>query len=308
MLFGAVHFLLLGGAEHPLARYYPSCVTEALPPEDGLWSHFKNFCSTRSAAIQQILETRRTQTNEIGRSGLLVPAFAYVAALFPGSTWRLVEIGASAGLNLNWDAYGYRIGDASLPAAISTGIDLTLTTRLKAATPLLPATLSSLSESMAMRIGVEMHPVDLASPEDRRWLQALVWPDRPDRIRSLSHAIRIAESHPPPLHPGNGVAILPDLLASTPNGVLPLIFHSFVRYQFTKPEIAQFDNTLKEFGRTRPLAHLAIEWTGTADPTIELAVYRHGAVRFYLLGTCHPHGDWLAWRASGTQTLRTGYY
>src|SRR5581483_6688897 len=43
LLMAASHYLLLTGAEHPLRRYYASCVPDPLPPE-GAFPHFRDFC------------------------------------------------------------------------------------------------------------------------------------------------------------------------------------------------------------------------------------------------------------------------
>ena len=51
------------------------------------------------------------QTNEIARSAMLLPGFLTVAHE-TGLPLELVEIGASAGLNLLFDRFHYRYGDA----------------------------------------------------------------------------------------------------------------------------------------------------------------------------------------------------
>src|SRR4029079_13903824 len=50
------------------------------------------------------------QTNEVGRSAILMPGYAEIARR-TGLPLRVLELGASAGLNLNWDRYAYRYGE-----------------------------------------------------------------------------------------------------------------------------------------------------------------------------------------------------
>ncbi len=67
-LFGAVHALLLGGADHPLARYYPSIADDAaLPPEEA-GPALLDFCTTFAHALAAIIETRLVQTNVVKRA------------------------------------------------------------------------------------------------------------------------------------------------------------------------------------------------------------------------------------------------
>ncbi len=65
--------------------------------------------SSRSidSEIAALIETRVTNTNEVGRSAVLHPGFRAVAAE-AGAPLNLIEIGPSAGLNLIWDRYGVR--------------------------------------------------------------------------------------------------------------------------------------------------------------------------------------------------------
>ncbi len=139
------------------------------------------------AAVLEVLRTRRTQTNEAARCALLLPALAALAARSPGPL-ALVEIGASAGLCLLYDSWRYRyttdaevhqVGDPHSPVTLACAVSG-------------PAPLPQAVPSITWRAGLDLHPVDPADPEERRWLQCLVWPEHVERAERLSAALDLA--------------------------------------------------------------------------------------------------------------------
>src|SRR5262249_32515842 len=107
VLLAAVHHLLLGGLDHPLAAVYAG-ESDADPAP-----LFRDVCLSRRDAVLELLATRRTQTNECARSAALVPALAWVAQRVPGPL-ALVDVGASAGLNLLCDRYRIDYGPSGV--------------------------------------------------------------------------------------------------------------------------------------------------------------------------------------------------
>src|SRR4051812_38684697 len=98
LLLAAVHYLVLGGLDHPLAAVYGG-QSDADPVP-----LFHDLCLSHRAEILELLSNRNVQTNEVGRSAFLGPALA-VAADRIGAPLALVDVGASAGLNLRCDRY-----------------------------------------------------------------------------------------------------------------------------------------------------------------------------------------------------------
>src|SRR5581483_9734788 len=96
--------LLLTGAEHPLRRYYASCVPDPLPPE-GAFPHFRDFCLANETAMRELIATRLVQTNEVGRSACLLPAFSVASQREGDAPLAVVDFGCSAGLNLLFDRF-----------------------------------------------------------------------------------------------------------------------------------------------------------------------------------------------------------
>ena len=110
LLFAAVHFLLLQGLSDPLSQFYPSLTDKARAPE-GAYPAFREFCLRNATALHHLLTTRRVQTNEVQRSTYLFLVFSIIDRFIAGRPLALIEIGASAGLNLLCDKYGYRYGE-----------------------------------------------------------------------------------------------------------------------------------------------------------------------------------------------------
>ena len=55
-------------------------------------------------SLLALLQTRRVQTNDCGRSAIIGPALTWVAEQLPGP-YCLVDVGASAGINLLCERY-----------------------------------------------------------------------------------------------------------------------------------------------------------------------------------------------------------
>src|SRR5215470_16613398 len=79
LLLGAVHFLLLRGAKGPLTRFYPSVGGSASAETEDPFPAFRAFVLSHRDSIAPLIETRVTNTNEIGRSALLHPGFRMIA-------------------------------------------------------------------------------------------------------------------------------------------------------------------------------------------------------------------------------------
>ncbi len=106
LMFGAVQYMLMDGEDGELARHYPSIVEDPIPPA-GVGPKFRSFVLAHEEEIVEVGKTRYTQTNECRRCVALLPMV--MMAGFPA--FHLIDVGASAGLNLGLDRYGYRYND-----------------------------------------------------------------------------------------------------------------------------------------------------------------------------------------------------
>jgi hypothetical protein len=295
MLLAAVHYLLLRGARHPLRRLYPSLepaggVREPAAGSEDPFPAFRDFCLAHASEIAALLATRRVQTNEVGRSACLLPAFNHVASI-SNAALALIEIGASAGLNLLCDRYHYDYGDLGTAGDPAAGVRLRCEVGGGNRPPVeaVPA--------IAFRAGCDVNVIDVTDADERLWLRALVWPEHAERAANLEAAMEVARSAPPLLLEGDGVELLPSLLEMAPADLTVCIFHSFVFNQMPAERIARFYEILAEQARKCPIFDLSFEHRpGTlGNPTIEMARCVRGEWRRAVLARCHPHGSSMEW-------------
>ena len=276
LLLAAAHHLLLAGAEHPVAGSYPS-LGGCRPPDPGLGARFCDFVLANADSIRALVRARRTQTNEVGRCTGLVLGLA----LLPPPI-ALIDVGASAGLNLNLDRYAYDYGPAG---RIETrGAEVVLRCAVRGGRVPLPAA----PPAIAWRAGIDLNPLDAADPETGRWLEALVWPEDTDRARVLRAALAVARRHPPRVRRGDAVELLPAVAAEAPGGATLTVVHTNVIGYLGRAERARFAERCRELGARV----LSLEFpVGAADAHNRLELDGR------LLALADQHGRWIEWAA-----------
>lgn len=180
--FGAVHTLLLAGTEHPLADYYPSLRGESALPAPDAGPALTAFAHEHADEIRRLLQARLVQTNHVQRAVGLRLGLAAVAPQVDNTPVHLLEIGSSAGLVLRQHAYGYHLGGRSFGDRRSP-VQLTTEWRSTAPVPdldVVPVTAST--------TGIDLNPMNPADEDDRRWLEALVWPENRQQAELLRTA------------------------------------------------------------------------------------------------------------------------
>ena len=104
-LCGGLHFLVRSGAAPRLAACYPP---NPIPDEAALGAALDATLREASDALLPWLGNP-PQTNEVGRSTVLIAGLLAIADRFPQPV-ELLELGASAGLNLLLEFYSYDLG------------------------------------------------------------------------------------------------------------------------------------------------------------------------------------------------------
>jgi len=256
-------------------------------------SELRAFLKRRGGEVGDVMRSRRTQTNEVGRCAVLLPAF-------PSGPLALVEVGASAGLCLLLDRFYYDFGSTPIGEASSP---VHLRCMVAGPVPLPPAV-----PQVVWRRGLDASPVNVHDDDAIRWLRACVWPDHPERRRRLEGAIELARADPPAVSAGDLVDDLPGVLAEVPGDAQLVVFHSAV-LNYVSPDRRQaFADVLADVSKRRDVVWLSNEAPGVIPEMTALAPslgehrfllgrtqFTNGRRRDELLAFAHPHGADLTW-------------
>jgi len=284
-LLGSVHRLVLEGAAPRLALHYPSVGGDGDPV--AAWPALRDVLTEHGTRLRALLH-QPPQTNEVGRAAVLAGGLAHVVA-WRDRPVRLVEIGASGGLNLRADRFrvesadGLGVGPPDSPVVLRAA--------WTGATP--P---SGPAPRVVERLGCDLSPVDATSTEGRLQLTSYVWPDQLDRLERLRAAFEVAGSVPVALE-RTGAGVFVRRLELVP-GTTTVVWHS-IMWQYLDPtEQASVDESLDRLGATagedRGLVRISLEparrdpsapremlvrmrtWPGGAERVLGAALTAHG--------------------------------
>jgi hypothetical protein len=271
-LMGAVNRLVLSGEE---------------PQAFASWEALREVLARRREELCELVELP-VQTNEVGRSAALLFGFLAVAAGTP-LPLRTLELGASAGLNSNWDRYRYDVegfawGPADSPLRLGDWRLLHLRDVKGVNDPG--------RVEVASREACDAAPVDATTEEGRRTLLAYVWADQRRRVERLQGAFEVAAAHPVAVERAPAAAWAAERLADPVKGVATVVFHSVFIFYLPPGERAELEATIAAAGgeasAAAPLAWLRMEGDGEIAE-VRLTTWPGGEER--LLARAGFHGD-----------------
>lgn len=245
------------------------------------WSTFRRALVDDAEAIRRLLD-HPVQTNEVGRCAALLPGFLAIAEN-AGLPLRLLEVGASAGLNLRWDRYryeadGFNWGNSDSPVRIEF--------ELSGEVP------GPRSVEVAERRGCDRSPIDPLGRQGRLTLQSFVWPDQGARVERLRAALAVAGEAPVEVERAPAAAWIAERLAEPSEGVATVVFHSIVMQYLPEEERREFERAVREAGErgtdTASLAWLRME-PGGEMAEVRLTCWPGGGEQ--LLARVGYHGD-----------------
>jgi hypothetical protein len=244
---GALHAAVLSGRAPELAAEYPA----AQPAWDlaRLWPRVRELLARDRDWVAAFL-TSPPQTNEARRSIALLVGFLTLAAAHDREI-ELLEIGASAGLNLHWDRFAYRTaswrwGDG----------EVQITTEWDGPPPRVDAALRIRS-----RAGCDLNPIDIRDPTERLRLRSYIWADQIERLTRLDAAVELAASSDVRVERADAAEWLEARLPRRSRDALTIVYHS-VFFQYPPREIRQrIARAITQAGEqsAAPLAWLRLE-------------------------------------------------
>jgi hypothetical protein len=299
VILAALHDLALVGRAPALAAAY------ATTDGDAAAGAAIDTLLRMTDSVVAIAVRRKPWTNETGHGAVLYPAIAEAARRVGADAVGLIDVGCSAGFDLDVDrvgitySNGQSLGDPSSPVHLSASI---VGDR--------PVPARAMPEVVA-RIGVDLDPVDVTDADEARWLRACVWPDQAERSARLEAELALAASAPPLLVRGNAVEVLPDAFARVPADALPVVTTTWALSKFPLESRLRFLHRLDQAATNRPVAWVSVEGVGVAPaiPTfgdrpasghsiIGLALFDHSTLRTEALGRTWSQGRLLSWLTS----------
>jgi hypothetical protein len=290
-LFGGVHALALSGQAPELAAFYPSCggTAESEQGSPRAWAAFRRTLTEQGESIRSWLD-HPPQTNEVGRAAALLGGLRHIAAEV-SLPIRLVEVGASAGLNLRADHF-YVPGPAGSYGSPNSPVVLTDGWQ---GDPPPEATIE-----VVERVGGDLAPVDPLTADGRLTLTAYVWPDQTDRLSRLRGAFEVAEQVPAELRAESASATLARTHLAPRTWTV--LWHSIFRQYLSEFQRAELAEGVAALAATATdsdrFAYLYLEQSRAGGCPVTLTTWPGGERR--VLGSAPAHGLPVRWRVKSS--------
>jgi hypothetical protein len=282
-LIGALHELALAGDDPDLSAAYDALDAEAV------WTAALPAMVRHAARIAAFL-THEPQTNEVRRSICLLGGFLEIAKATGGLPLRCFEIAASAGLNLSWDRYRYRMGEAvwgDPDAGVVMDTDWSG-----------PPPATDAKVQVIERAACDRRPTDLTDPDQRRRLLAYIWADQTERLARIRAAIDVALAHNVTVEAADAVdwtraMVAPQAEAAT------VLYHSVFWQYMPAASQAALAKLIADIGAQATSEALFAWLRMEPDPEnmlvmqVRLTLWPDGDER--VLAEVHPHGASVRW-------------
>ncbi len=281
------------GERHPLH----AAIAVATPNPDAVTQDAVDAALARDRlGVWSIMTTRRMQTNDTSRAVTWLWPALLAGCDDARRPLALVDVGASAGLNLVADQLPYLWTDAA------TRKPLACASRVHA----------------VARLGFDTRPLDVKSADDVRWMRACIWPGDTDRLARFEAsvlAMRAAASRSPaPSVERMTASLVPDRLdavaASLAPGGIVLAYHTLVSGYLEAAERESYRGGMQAFLARQPAgralwAELELDDSRRRLPAVLTAHVRSGdAVKTVRLGRASQFPSVIEVDVGGVAELR----
>lgn len=184
LLTAGMHRQVLLGEAQPLNDFYPNVGGSRGFTDPDFESVFLNVMEDCKDKLIPIIRDETVQTNETQR-GLF---WLFPVIVTGWEKIHLVDLGASAGLNLVADQRRFTFDDGT--AKVSFGLADT-NQFVSSVTPSVPDCITEASSipTVVSRNGCDLHPFPLETEADRAKLESFMWPDQGRRFDRLHEAV-----------------------------------------------------------------------------------------------------------------------
>ncbi|MEO6879951.1 MAG: DUF2332 domain-containing protein [Mycobacteriaceae bacterium] len=215
----AVHRLVLSRHAPRLALLYPS--VGGVLNRAQLWPAAAEALGENTTQVRRWMAETGVQTNEVGRCGPLWGGLQVAAQRCGKLPVRLLEVGASAGLNLRPDRIGLVVG-GRVRGQTDSGLVL------DPGWTGLPSVDLERPLRISHRAACDLQPVDVSTTDGREHLASFVWADDLARWERLRAAMTLAQAEPVAVQPLSAADFLGAELAHAHLGELTVVWHSVV--------------------------------------------------------------------------------
>lgn len=309
LLLAGLHRDILAGRTElqALAQYFPSVGRTLLPQEGDIAACLRQALVASRDRLAAFLRTATVQTNETAR-GLcwLLPVCS------PGwDSIHVVDLGASAGLNLVADRRHYRLLEAMIgEVALDLGYGPPVQFSVTSVGPFVPPS-RRVPPIIRSRTGCDLAPCVLRSAADECALAAFVWGDQLQRLAQLYQGIdalrRVNQTEVPVrLYPADLPDQLPLFLEEriSPLADGPVVLFNTYLTTYLRDKGASLRSHIAKWALRHPQPVLWLQWEtlwqGPQPPgfgwvgwTADL--WQEGGHRHWHLAWTHPHGTQIQW-------------
>jgi hypothetical protein len=244
-LCGALHAAALMGRDPALTAEYPEQRRDW--EMEALWPVARAYLAREKAWVAEFIRSA-PQTNEVRRSIALLMGFLTFASEYDGEIETL-EIGASAGLNLNWDRFSYTTDGWRWGPEGGVPVD----TEWRGAPPPLSA-----APRIRSRAACDLNPLRVSDPAQRLQLRSYIWADQRERLARFDAAADLAVATGQQVEKADAAEWLARRLAARPTDAATLIYHSvFLQYPPPPVRTAITDTICNAGAAATPEAPLA---------------------------------------------------
>ncbi len=263
LLLAGLHREVLDGAPETatLAAFYPTVGGERPFDHPDLPAILRQTLLARRAALTPFIQTATVQTNEPGRGvAWLLPL------LYTGwDAVHLVDLGASAGLNLAAEARNFRLvlGEQTLDLGSGAPVQFLMQTKGDFILPSAPRRLPRI----ASRTGCDLKPFGLATAVAEQTLAAYIWADQPHRLQRLREgvaALRQANRGDAPIRlhaarlPDDLPAFLNQHVPATPD--YPVVIYNTYMTIYLDDKGASFKQHIADWAVVQNRSVLWLQW------------------------------------------------